>query len=284
VNEIGLTPYKATTKINKILDTIYPHVHERFPVDIEYLAINIHSLFNWSDPISQIACASIDRFEGALFKNNDKSWTLLYNNTITSKERIRFTQAHEIGHYVLHRMQQDEFTCSINTIRESDEDGIDIEDQANQFASNLLIPIGDFRKLAEQQSFSFEFLSFCTNRYRVSLEAILIKWLDITNENIVAIISIDGFMKWSYSSRKAYRAKAFFPTRKKTISIPERSLCANHQIPNCLDGSPIQTCIWFEGAAPHGNLTEYKLFTERLDRIITILKLPRDEELWYCQS
>lgn len=274
------TPYKATTKINKILDTVYPSLNERFPVNLESLAKDIHTLFNWNDPISQIAHADIDRFEGALFRNDDKSWTLLYNHTIPSRARIRFTLAHEIGHYVLHRIQQETFTCSSKNIREFDDNSINIEDQANLFASNLLIPIGDFRKLAEQQPFSFDFLNFCMNRYGVSLEAILIKWLDLTNENMVVIISIDGFMKWSYSSNRAYRAKAVFPTRKKTIPIPEKSLCANHQVSNCLEGTPVQTKIWFDGAAPHGYLIEYKLLTESLDRIITILKLPREEEFW----
>lgn len=278
------TPYKATMKINKILDTVYPCLHERFPINLESLAKDIHTLFNWNDPISQIVHADIDRFEGALFRNDDKSWTLLYNNTISSKERIRFTQAHEIGHYVLHRIQQETFTCASKNIREFDDDHVNIEDQANLFASNLLIPIGDFRKLAENQSFSFDFLKFCMYRYEVSLEAILIKWLDLTNENMIAIISIDGFMKWSYSSKKAYKAKAVFSTRKNTIPIPEKSLCANHQIKNCLDGTPIQTKIWFEGAMPHGYLTEYKVLTESLDRTITILKLPREEEFWYCQN
>ncbi len=284
MTETVWTPYKAATKINKMLDTIYPHSIERFPVDLEFLAKNIHTLFNWNDPISQVESANVDRFEGVLFKNNNNSWTLLYNNTIPSKERIRFTQAHEIGHYVLHRTQQEEFMCSEQIIREFDDDQINIEDQANLFASNLLVPIRDFRKITEQQVFSFDFLSFCTNRYGVSLEAILIKWLELTDENMVAIISIDGFMKWSYSSKRAYRAKAVFPTRKKIIQIPEKSLCANHLTPNCLEGSLIQTNIWFEGAAPHGYLTEYKLLTESLDRIITILKLPRDEELWYCSN
>uniref|UniRef100_UPI00125F97C8 ImmA/IrrE family metallo-endopeptidase n=1 Tax=Acinetobacter guillouiae TaxID=106649 RepID=UPI00125F97C8 len=172
------TPYKATMKINKILDFVYPSLNERFPINLEALAKDIHTLFNWNDPISQIVNADVDRFEGALFRNDDKSWTLLYNNTISSKERIRFTQAHEIGHYVLHRMQQEMFTCASKSIREFDDNVVNLEDQANVFASNLLVPIGDFRKLAEQQTFSFEFLKFCMHRYAVSLEAILIKWLD----------------------------------------------------------------------------------------------------------
>ena len=48
--EIIWTPYKATMKINKILDTVYPSLNERFPINIESLAKDIHALFNWNDP------------------------------------------------------------------------------------------------------------------------------------------------------------------------------------------------------------------------------------------
>ena len=39
--EIIWTPYKATMKINKILDTVYPSLNERFPINIESLAKDI---------------------------------------------------------------------------------------------------------------------------------------------------------------------------------------------------------------------------------------------------
>src|SRR5690625_955136 len=46
-------------------------------------------------------CDLVESEEGCLWKRSDGEFIILYNNTITKKERIRFTIAHEIGHYVL---------------------------------------------------------------------------------------------------------------------------------------------------------------------------------------
>lgn len=276
-----LTPSKATTKINKILDTVYPVVSDRFPVNIDNLAKSIHQLFHWNDPISQMESANIEGFEGALFKNNDKSWTILYNNNLLSKERVTFTKAHELGHYILHRLRQEEFMCSKNSIDDADENTVDIESEANQFASNLLIHTADFRKQTDRKTLSIDMLSDCAHRYGVSLTAILMKWVDLTEDNVVVILSIDGYIRWARSSKKAFRANAVFATRKRSpIPIPESSLCANELISHCSDGVAIKTNIWFHGVPSHGYLTEYKLRSEKFDQTITILKLPRNEDVW----
>ena len=51
----------------------------------------------------KVEAVDIKNFDGALFANEAKDrWMLLYNNGLKSPGRIRFTQAHELGHYILH--------------------------------------------------------------------------------------------------------------------------------------------------------------------------------------
>lgn len=62
-------------------------------------------------------------------------------NSRHSGVRQRFTIAHEIAHFVLHRRQQQEFRDVIFTRRSMDRD--DMERQADAFAAQLLMPDAD---------------------------------------------------------------------------------------------------------------------------------------------
>ena len=106
---------KAAIRLTKICDT-FSEIHgtERFPVNVEELSLEAAELFKWADPIVKIEPVDIKGFDGALMANESRSrWMLLYNNGLTSPGRIRFTQAHELGHYILHRLIRDEFNVAV---------------------------------------------------------------------------------------------------------------------------------------------------------------------------
>ena len=79
----------------------------------------------------------IDSCEGMLVRNpkDTAEWGIFYNGK-ASPERRRFTIAHELGHFILHRSQRQSFNCD----KESVYSGIDtiraIEREADDFASN----------------------------------------------------------------------------------------------------------------------------------------------------
>ena len=68
---------------------------------------------------------------------------LLFNSPMASPGRIRFTQAHELGHYILHRQMREAFQCSSDDMLDWEEKTI--EAQADLFSSYLLMPLDDFR-------------------------------------------------------------------------------------------------------------------------------------------
>lgn len=70
--------------------------------------------------------------------------SLIYVNENHSENRKRFTIAHEIAHYVLHRKDKTEFSDAI-FFRRGDVDGM--EYAANKFAADLLMPERNIRKL-----------------------------------------------------------------------------------------------------------------------------------------
>lgn len=275
------TPPKAATRLTKVLEAVAAaHGGTRFPVDASTLALEAANIFGWKDRISRVESADIKGFEGALFPNDDRTeWMLLYNRAVTSPGRIRFTQAHELGHYILHRALKDKFQCSDDDMHNWSQDDKDLEGQADMFASYLLMPLDDFRKQVPGD-INLDVLGHCANRYGVSLTAAALKWLEYTDEKAVIVVSNDGFMNWAWSSDAAHKAGAFFPTRKSTIEVPSGSLAANSEIRHDREGKTLAAKVWFPHADPATPIREMKIQADQYGSVITLLHLPRSADVW----
>lgn len=272
---------KEANKLTKILD-VFHQVHGgfRYPVNVKDLALKSAELFKWDDPIAEVKAAPIPGFDGGLFKDTaTKRWLLLYNQSVESLGRIRFTQAHELGHYILHRQARESFQCSEEDMLNWDIEEKDIESQADIFASNLLMPLHDFREQVTD-AVNLDVLACCADRYGVSLTAAILRWLEHTDQKAIVIHSRDGYMNWSWSSQAALKAGAFFRTKRAAVPIPDGSLASNHLIKHEKAGQAVPAQIWFEHAEKITQLREMKITSERLDSIISLLILPRSADVW----
>lgn len=275
------TPERAAHRLARIGE-IYAQAHalDRFPVDVPNLALEAAKIFGWADPITRVEAANIRAFEGALLPGDGrKEWLLLYSHAVTSRGRIRFTQAHELGHYILHRLARDSFHCSKEDMLDWGDDERDIEAQADLFASYLLMPLNDFRKQVTTM-IDLEVLGHCAERYGVSLTAAILKWLKYTDERAVLVMSNDGFINWASSSEPAFRSGAYFSTRGMVIPVPAQSLAADPKVKHERRGKEIPATTWFPHAAAHLGVREMKVHSEQYDAVITLLRLPRGADVW----
>lgn len=275
-----LTPAKSANHLNKMLSIFHAaHGGDRFPVDVDKLAFGTHEIFNWSDPITQIQKANIKNFEGMLASNHDQSeWMIVYSELLPSKGRIRFTKAHELGHYILHRRLRQEFMCSRDDMLNWSDQG-DIEAEADTFASYFLMPLDDYRSQANG-AISLDMFSHCANRYGVSLTAAILKWLSYTDEKAVLLMSNDGYINWASSSEPAFKSGAYLKTRDNVIPIPEGSLTANDGVSLHSEGVKVAANKWFSYSDSDADLTELKIYSEQYDSTLTLLLLPKYAEFW----
>lgn len=276
-----LTASKAAYKFTHVLNLFAEfHGTDRFPVDVVALAKDAANQFNWKDPISEVKAADIKGFEGALFPDDDKrKWLLLYNHKMKSPGRVRFTQAHELGHYLLHRQQQDSFSCSPKDLINLDMDEKTIEAQADSFASTLLMPLDDFR-VQMDGTIDFDSLGACADRYGVSLTAATLRWLKDTDKQAVLIVHRDGYVDWAFSSKLAFKNGAFFRSRQQPVEIPVGSLAANESVTHERMGSEIGARTWFPHAPTDLSVREMKITADGYDSIMTLLLLPRGASVW----
>lgn len=276
----GAAP-KAAHRLTHILDTYAAAGGvARFPVDVKELALGCAQLFKWPDPITSVEAANIRGFEGALLPSDErKRWLLLYNASIKSPGRIRFTQAHELAHYILHRAERQSFECTQQDMLNWSVDDQDVEGQADEFASYLLMPLNDYR-LQVSGAVDLDVMGHCADRYGVSLTAAILKWLSYTDEKALVIMSTDGYMNWAWSSQPAFKGGAFFRTRSQTIAVPTGSITADHAISSERHGVDVPATVWFPHAEPGLHLREMKLYSEQYDSIVTLLVLPRVATVW----
>lgn len=275
------TPQRAANRLVKLAEVFSAaHGVYRFPVEVPPLAMEAARIFGWSDPITQVQAANIKGFDGALFPGDGrKEWLLLYNEAVASPGRVRFTQAHELGHYILHRKVRESFQCSDADMLNWSQDDKDIEGQADLFASYLLMPLDDYRKQVTAPV-DLDLLGHCADRYGVSLTAAILKWLQYTDEKAVLVMSNDGFIKWAWSSEPAAKAGAFFRTRNNVIPVPNEALASNAAIKHDRSGTQIPASIWFPHAGTDTPLREMKVLAEQYGVVLSLLHLPRSADVW----
>lgn len=279
--EDRLTPSTAAYRLTHVLNAVSEaHGLDRFPLDVPPLAMEAARIFKWDDPIAEVQAAAIRRFEGALYPSEDRRrWLLLYNDQLRSEGRIRFTQAHELGHYILHRLIRDRFECSDTDMIDLAQDEIDIESQADSFASSLLMPLDDFREQLPGAA-TFESLTACANRYGVSLTAVTLRWLSYTNQSAVLAVHRDGFMLWAKASKSALKAGAFFRTKQQVVAVPEKSLAADPFVDREVSGVEVDARVWFPHAENGVSIREMKVSADNYDFVMTLLVLPRSASVW----
>jgi hypothetical protein len=229
---MAFTPERWAFEITHLLNAVFGA--DRFPIDIPMVAREYSKQRFPDDPIVSVKGDNLPKFDGALFRlpTGRKGWGIIYNDSIMSKGRINFTLAHEFGHYLLHRLAYPNgFQCGQQQIVRWDSEYGQLEHQANVFAANFLMPRDDFRRqIPANTQVDFEMLRTCAERYRVSLIAAVLRWLDYTEKRAVLVVSREGFILWARSSDPAWRTGAFFKTSQGPIEIPALSLPLNPQL------------------------------------------------------
>jgi Zn-dependent peptidase ImmA (M78 family) len=264
---------RLSAMLNAVLGT------ERFPVVVADLALEYSRQCFPETPIDKVQGEALEDFEGMLVANRARTkWLILYNSAVRSEGRQRFTVAHEFGHYLLHRHQQQRFECGDADIETGEGTGRNIEAEADRFASTLLMPLDDFRRQVDGEPLiSFDLLGHCADRYGVSLTAAALRWIEIAPKRAVLVASRDDHMLWAKSNTAAFRSGAFFATRKHTIELPRDALAysANGAATHGRQTLPAQ--CWFPREPAAMPLTEMTVVAGNYDYSLTLLLMPEAE-------
>lgn len=190
-------PIKEANRLTRLWQDHGPNT---YPLDISTL---IDGALQNSDFNGELKTKTnnYDSFEGCLVKTNGANkWTILLNSKIENKRRQRFTYAHELGHFMCHRGLQDLFEDSYETLNNFKDE---VENEANVFASWLLMPANLLRD--EFSGIGWNTASLCKigNRFECSLQASALRFVGASPKPIAFVVSRDGTIIWSSKSKSA---------------------------------------------------------------------------------
>lgn len=137
--------------------------------------------------------------------------------------------------------------------------------------------MGRTQQIAEGDKVDLDMISHCADRYRVSLIAAVLRWLQYTSRRAVLVVSRDGFILWSRASGPALRTGAFFRTSGAPVAIPAASLASRQDmIVDGRAGVQLPAGVWFPEP-----VREMTIFAEQYDFAVTLLLL--ENEYRYTQ-
>ena len=156
------------------------------PSDIEIEDLIIYS----NGIVKQIPLNNCD---GRVVMKNGKSIVTL-NSNIEFPQKKRFVLAHELGHILLHSNKDATFSDDYNTL-EAYKYGSQ-EKEANDFASELLMPSNLFANACQKQKFGMGLIRFLSEKFNTSLTSTVYRYLDLGPHPICVFYSKDGVVQY----------------------------------------------------------------------------------------
>lgn len=270
---------KEAFRITRMLDTVLGEDRfDRGPVEVRELALEYSAQTAADTPIHDVVEKSIPGCMGALVYGDSRprQWGILYHYDQTPGRRA-YTIAHEFGHWVLHRDLIDReasfeggIYCSEDSILRRNGSGI--EQEADEFAANLLMPLHDFRKQIPARSVTgFDELGQVADRYGVSLTAATLRWLEYTETRALLVVSNEGFAHWAKTSTPALKSGRYIRTRDTVFELPQAATAVTKDFrEETAQGLEQPGGVWFPEP-----VVEMCIRSDRYDQEMTLLHLPR---------
>jgi len=164
----------------------------------------------WSKPgdlsLNEIAFASnayieerdLEGSEGRILMNGDNA-IISIDSKVGFESRKKFILAHEIGHLTLHKGLSKLFSDTDKTLNEWYANGKH-EIEANQFASELLMPSDLYKLRVKGNGMSLDLIRDTAEYFGTSQTATLLKFKDLGDFPISVIYMKNGIVEWKKES------------------------------------------------------------------------------------
>ena len=210
-------------------------------------------------------------YEGLLIKVSENT-QIIISNKITNYGRKKFTLAHELGHYSIPSHTKDSFECTADFFSPFKINPL-IEDEANQFASELLLPEKFLKPILHTCKPDFESMNELAEDCEASLTATSIKFVDLTEDCCALIATSNNKIRW-------FRKSTSFPYYiEQGSQITAGTLTASYSLNGVLKEpckEKIHASYWFNGKGIDSSTTlmESCLPMPYYDVVLTIIWFP----------
>lgn len=261
---------RGSNKAKALLEEIGFDEITEIPMDIFVAALGA-TLIEESLPYS----------DGKIIRGNTKT-LIKVNSDIKFEERRRFTIAHEVGHHLLHSKLDleihNETSNSLNWFNSAEQQakkGIQ-EWEANDFASELLMPEALVRKETFKKKFSPDLVKLLSTRFKTSLTSIIYRLLTLDIYPLFVVFISGGIVKyWSKSNNFFVRVQNITKLPPPQNSVAEEYIEAEYEYlyTGNEKAQTINKSTWFELKENEDdtNFFEYCIPTKQYQTIISVL-------------
>lgn len=212
------------------------------------------------------------------------------STSIVDPHRKRFSIAHELGHLEMHRYQTALSLCTTKDIKywcpgEPDEKrnyDRDLEQEANIFASTLLLPERFFAPLCVDQDPSFDLISSLANEFNASLTSTALRYVCVSDEPVAIVYSEANRIRWFQESESFAEIRGelgvFIDVRSKLdASTRAAFFFSNGGIPPGIKS--VKASAWFTSGnySETATIKEHSIAMPNYDAVLTLLWI--DDEL-----
>lgn len=137
-----------------------------------------------------------DGFDGALVRRSSGvGGRILVKRNIRELTRKRFTIAHEIGHFLLHK-DSDTVSCGTQDIANWTNLAPNPEHEADEFASELLLPSAEMKSHIGTQWPSLKLVSDLAAEFQASLRATIRKYCEVVTQSCAGVWVENSHVGW----------------------------------------------------------------------------------------
>lgn len=168
-----------------------------------------------------------DDFEG-LIELNDDLFIIYLNNALgndPNSPRGRFSIAHELGHFFIDEHRLAITQKRMPSLGDYSEQDLEIEREADLFASRLLLPKDQFTRAIKKVDKGLEGIRELAKKFRVSIKCAALRYLSEEPMPCALIFrSIDGSVKWKLFSKGMWNA-GFRSINEEPVAGGATQLC-----------------------------------------------------------
>ena len=192
------------------------------------------------------------------------------SSAVSNPRRKRFSIAHELGHLEMHRHLSSLSYCLSGDIRD---DGVkkaskQLEHQANEFASALLLPERLFGPLCDEEDPSLDYIRDLADKFDTSLTATALRFIRFTVAPVALVYTEKGLIKWVGQSAELKEQQLFIDSRRRlhSTSMAARQSRRRQSVP---------AAIWFDNRKLDDNvqIMEHSWDMPNYDAVLTLLWL-----------
>ncbi|MCI0724929.1 MAG: ImmA/IrrE family metallo-endopeptidase [Acidobacteria bacterium] len=248
-------------------------------------ALNIHGAPDPEDIAKRIGLAieeaDADGFEGALVRPvGVPLGAIALKKGVREKGRRNFTIAHEIGHFVLPGHDSIGNVCSSQQIESWSTDINHYEQEANEFAGELLIPTAQASPIVTKRLPSLKVIKEVAQHFNASLTASGWRFCELTPERCAMVMSTKRRIVW-YKAAEDFRFHI-----KVGDEIEEGTVALDCFLGRKIPSAPVSVAasLWLASSnlLPQASVWEESILLPYYDSVLTLLwikdRIERDAE------